>query len=600
MVEISKDQIEIDSIDKLKEFIRKSKKGTFIHQYLAVGDKEVSFDGYLTLYNDSKKEKKHYERKVFVQVKGTNMKNLDPPITLKHDIKIDDLRNYLKEDGVMYIVVALWYDEEQNIIDYKCYGRQLHNALILDYLASGNSRTKRVPMYQLTKKNFYSNCIEFCKHQDKQRNHHEKIKIIGNDNIIISTPEELILNPVNGLPINDFYTYKSVEVEGKTVTFTGEIVNVTGLSIVEHQVIKVLQKKKSMKVEISKFEKETVITFNDALVIKFDNGSDILSIKLNPIINVTEYIDAIWLYENILKNHSVQFGENILTFNSEEKSMKDQMIEFKQNLIELKRNLIKLEVDDFYINSTGDFYLDNDSIKKFNKSIKNKSLSVYNVTQSTIYKVPLAGKSILIYYDNERKKIENIFKDKYVEDIKAHIKIDDNEIPINLPFIFGLNADLIINLINYDHSFMEKHINAIDLIEVEGNDSKVATQFLLELIKAYDETSETRFLSLSKKLLNKLPENNDHVKTIKTVNKSQITIRENVEINSEDLKYLLNQKILAIQNKDYYKALNISVVLQDISESKIYFDELSDDEKVYFKQYPLFYLYTDLINNVDD
>lgn len=355
-----------------------------------------------------------------------------------------------------------------------------------------------------------------------------------------------------------------------------------------------------MKVEISKFEKETVITFNDALVIKFDNGSDILSIKLNPIINVTEYIDAIWLYENILKNHSVQFGENILTFNSEEKSMKDQMIEFKQNLIELKRNLIKLEVDDFYINSTGDFYLDNDSIKKFNKSIKNKSLSVYNVTQSTIYKVPLAGKSILIYYDNERKKIENIFKDKYVEDIKAHIKIDDNEIPINLPFIFGLNADLIINLINYDHSFMEKHINAIDLIEVEGNDSKVATQFLLELIKAYDETSETRFLSLSKKLLNKLPENNDHVKTIKTVNKSQITIRENVEINSEDLKYLLNQKILAIQNKDYYKALNISVVLQDISESKIYFDELSDDEKVYFKQYPLFYLYTDLINNVDD
>ena len=93
--------IEKLSVNAVENIISKVDK---LKSYINTGEKEVSFDGYVGIFNDNYYSKKNFKR-VNVQVKGKEIKNI--PSKPSYPVSIDDLQNYINNGGVIFFVVYL-------------------------------------------------------------------------------------------------------------------------------------------------------------------------------------------------------------------------------------------------------------------------------------------------------------------------------------------------------------------------------------------------------------------------------------------------------------------------------------------------------------
>ena len=104
-------------------------------------DKNISWDGTIDFYENENIEKKdNYLFSIDVQVKGrsTPKKRLGEKQQL--DMDIADIRNYLKKDGTLLLLVMFRNESE----DYKIYFLDLLPYNITKLLANTNESTKTV------------------------------------------------------------------------------------------------------------------------------------------------------------------------------------------------------------------------------------------------------------------------------------------------------------------------------------------------------------------------------------------------------------------------------------------------------------------------
>ena len=79
------------------------KQGTKLESAITVNDKGVSFDGHINVFKTAVFKKADYLGMVPVQVKGKSVRKLSP-FQSTFPVKLDDLRNYYSEGGVIYFV----------------------------------------------------------------------------------------------------------------------------------------------------------------------------------------------------------------------------------------------------------------------------------------------------------------------------------------------------------------------------------------------------------------------------------------------------------------------------------------------------------------
>ena len=140
-------------------------KTEYITPYVNSGDKEPCWDGYLYAYNDVSKKNEFFIGKVPVQVKGKKCSKFAGE-TYSFLVRVTDLKNYRLEGGTIYFVVQIDDCGEKKIF---------YNALlpfeINKILANAEKKNKiTVKMYEFpTNKNEITNIIlNFVRDKDSQ------------------------------------------------------------------------------------------------------------------------------------------------------------------------------------------------------------------------------------------------------------------------------------------------------------------------------------------------------------------------------------------------------------------------------------------------
>ena len=103
-------------------------KTNYLTDYIKDKDKEPMWDGAIYAYNSESKRNSDWYGKAAVQIKGKNVNGLERQ-ELKYNIDVVDLKNYKKDGGLLFFVVAI--DREgETLIYYKALTPFLINRLL--------------------------------------------------------------------------------------------------------------------------------------------------------------------------------------------------------------------------------------------------------------------------------------------------------------------------------------------------------------------------------------------------------------------------------------------------------------------------------------
>ncbi|NDV97549.1 DUF4365 domain-containing protein [Dysgonomonas sp. 521] len=111
---MDKKNIESAAISEVKDSILGC---DILSPYISENDKEPSWDGFIYIYKDKGRKKENIQGRVAVQVKGESNSDFTQS-EISHPADIADLKNYLKDNGVIYFVV---YINKQNPRQRKVY-----------------------------------------------------------------------------------------------------------------------------------------------------------------------------------------------------------------------------------------------------------------------------------------------------------------------------------------------------------------------------------------------------------------------------------------------------------------------------------------------
>ncbi len=80
------------------------------------GDKEISWDGFVKIFNSEQHTKDNLLGRVFVQIKGKKVNDTDLiNENISYAAEVSDLHNYQKDGGIIYMVVYIAASGERHI-----------------------------------------------------------------------------------------------------------------------------------------------------------------------------------------------------------------------------------------------------------------------------------------------------------------------------------------------------------------------------------------------------------------------------------------------------------------------------------------------------
>jgi len=186
--------------------------------------------------------------------------------------------------------------------------------------------------------------------------------------------------------------------------------------------------------------------------------------------------------------------------------------------------------------------------------------------------------AILIKEENGEFSADNAFK----SDLKNAKIISDDGIENESSIFVILKKDNLIKLSNIDYSVMKKSIVSKEYAPLY---SASVNLLLLETLLAYDEISRPELLDfalyISEWLVSheKLP--GDMLNNLQTIKRSRALV-------TEEINLLVNIKNAAA---NYNIALGACILLESYLEADHYWENLTEDERITFSQYPIFSLW---------
>lgn len=120
-------KIEMGAVLALKNVIQLN---DLMKEYINDNDKEPSWDGFIYLYKSDDMKAENIKYRIPVQVKGKNQEDLLKKQRISYPVEYKHLRNYYKDGGVFYVVVAISNDRRKTTIFYNALTTVKLNALL--------------------------------------------------------------------------------------------------------------------------------------------------------------------------------------------------------------------------------------------------------------------------------------------------------------------------------------------------------------------------------------------------------------------------------------------------------------------------------------
>ena len=543
-------------------------------------DTGISWDGYIDLYRGNIDQKENFDTRIDVQVKGksTNAKKLQSK--RKFDIDKNDLENYNKIDGTLFLAVRFLKNGE-----FKIYYNSLLPKNIYDLLKEQpNSKNEiRVTLKEITDTFHLERiCRNFAIDKDTQKKlakeifNKDAISIEGKKLGTFSTWSRGKFNPLTILGEEKFIYLRDenqniIDVEYAEIT---KVVHGIDISI-KSKSGKVFYDTIKCSVDIDGTE---IITFGKAFSLARQQKK--ISISLSGTLN--ERIKQLEFWDDLIDNNGFFIGEGLVTIKpqKEEKVRYSKLYEAYLKIYGFceKHNINKdINIDEWDIEDINRLLIWIDAIDN-NQKIKIKEWDI-----STVGSIQIKDIRFSIFADKLKDNSFEVYS-LWNDSRKNHYKFryDEGENAIFTKNFFSiLNKDAYLaNDIDIEEMKMTYNEN-----ELEKGEEILLNLQALEILKAYDDIHETPLLDYAKFLLEKIVKfNNMH--DIARINYLQIEKRLR-KLEQSEIEELIK---IRDKNEESFFKISCNILIDNIEEAKLQFKSLKDKERLAFSEFPIYKL----------
>ncbi len=574
---MNKNRIESTAVSKIEEMCFETER---LEPFIPTGDKTPSYDGSIAVYNSTENTIKNCIGTIPVQVKGSTLNRFSKN-GYKYDVKVDDLRLYSRDRGCFFFIVFIKVLSDKKIKHTKVFARQLHRVYISSILnkISNDQKTITIEFYELAQKNLYIDCEKFLDETNKQvGNTKELIKLKSKNLVDISTPETLVVDS-RGMIVNDFYLYSNIDGIGVVAVDT---LSLEAMERGQYTTIDIDGQCINYFYKYRIDSKYRTLTINNVVKIKIDDRNSKGNYELMPIRNLADYKKGLFILKYMAKGGDFKIGSvdiNIKKFGNIEHINK--IYELMCEIIEVSKEYGELFRRDF---ESTDLEKQLNEITGLVKLLKYKENNFYKINHEGLYKVRIDKHHVLIgtYKKNE---YFNYFSKELIDSFYL-----ESEKEKYYPFI-GISFEALSNSYNVNLNFISNLMSLEKLENISEDRWNMLNSFCLRLIKAFDHVQDIEYLRIAQDILERLNGTSKHYEFIKSINLMQINYRIKGHLERKEIDKLINYKKSSHIIEYEMKLLHVNTLLKNKQEAINNFENLSEDEKLDFSLFPMYYLF---------
>jgi hypothetical protein len=564
--------IEIRGVSFLEAFLAFS---DILEPHLLKNEKTMSWDGYIFVYNQEVK-KDSFFGKVPVQVKCKIVDDFSQKNN-SYPFEKDDLNNYFLDGGILIFVVEI---NKKN--EFKLYISSMMPSDLIVILADideKGSNTKTLKLEHLPRDNtqkIESICKNFVINRKKQ------MSIKGLPSIPVSDAKKLSITAISdGRPLDEYllnvpqYVYGKVDDSGRELFV--KKVNFTKIERKVDKSIVIGDKIYFSDFHIIREKKSKLVSFGNNVTYNLSSGK--ISFHFSG--NLSEQlITNEFLIEMIKSEHFfIDELEIVQQGRTDDNELLQELIDRYSRLKDIKAllNIFSIDPCKFALDSLSKAH--NQVLGIFVDSMvygkKRNNIPFTNGLQAIKIGNLILG--VIIYKKADLYTIMNAFDENLP--FKFYFGDGKPEVPSS-PYI-GISTELLVSMDNLDVDLLARNVTEVEYSDLYAQSLNL---LVLELINAYDETEDNKFITTAQKLIDWLI-SHDKQNKIYIINKFQILCRLR-ELTDMEIVELTKLK----DNSTVEELCKISILLENKTDFRFYFNKLSEKRKRIFMEFPIYTL----------
>lgn len=566
-------------------------KTDYLTDYINDKDKEPMWDGAIYAYSSKYKKNSDWIGKAAIQVKGKNI-DISKSLELKYDIEVVDLKNYKKDGGLLFFVVAIDKYGETTIF-YKALTPFLINKL----LSSKKEQKKiRITFYPFPKKtNEICNVVmDFIRDSKKQELFtHDKIPAL--EEFIDSAGKDISYgfqysgigydrcDPCQYLFEHESYMY----VTNTKLNINFPMNYVYRIEKASHSIeesIKIGEKEYYNQYNVVRKKDGLELHIGKSIMIDFNTLNKKIKVNYKLKGNIKEQINDIQFMTDFLEKKE-------MSLNGVDFPIKPTLEELEsfhvEELLKLQKYLIS--IDDMLISIGVKKPLEIENLSQKEKNylkvlttslIEKKPIKFKEEKVPPVGGISIGNIYLLLYFrmtEDGKYLIENLPNVK----LEVSGEYEDGSIFETSKYVI-LKAD---DIIKADNCTCKQIVEELMTIENDGHYSDSNLVFL-ELLRAYDKTKDIQYLNEALKLADWLTKA-ECLNGISIINYYQTVKRQNAL--SEEQEDELLKVIDEYPDNEEIKA-GAYILLENYKMAKRCLNKLDSKSKETFKTYPIYKL----------
>lgn len=603
--------IEILGTSAVEESLARTK---YLRPYINTGDKEPSWDGNIYVYNHISCCKANLKGRVPVQVKGKKVKSISRN-TISYSVQIADLKNYLRDGGIIYFIVYITSDCK------KIYYSSLLPYDIKDIVKkAGKQKTISVqfeefPDDEIEKTDLFLNFLKDRKLQGVLLTiSDEDIKSLeAKENqeytITFDTSNTNMEYPYEHLFDKSFYIYAKTDFGIKI-----PIKKASGIDSLKTKIQSAVYCGKKQYYDFYQ-----VVKKKDSQEFCFGKGVSIAINKKQKTTQITyqgkgtlnQQIVDLAFFVNLVEAESAKLGEIIFPLKLDKEQSTDIAI-FKEKLLYFQKvqRVLDFVGNKKELNVTS---LEAGDWKKIDILIKvfiDKQLVKLTLTdEKTLLRLKIGNIGLILFShraDNDKYRLSNIFKEKI--DV-CYNSEDEKNIELCLFCFFNKNDFLQASNLDYEKIYY-------DIIDVPGNKVyyNYVNALILQMLLAYDEgeVKDNDLLDCTIRLAEWLHSQTNGIIELLNYLQAQKRLRPLIKAELDKLHDLIENHNKS--NSKYYHGLTQAeldnlhdltdkhnmtallltgtyILLDDFSGAALHYDKLPIEKQEEFTKFPIYNLW---------
>lgn len=570
-----------------------SKAGHLV-SHINSNDKEPSWDGDVEVYKKSGHvhAKADLILKVPVQVKGHIKPNLKKK-SIKYSIQYSDLRNYLYVGGTIFFVVYFVKEDEHYTIYYVGLLPFDLKKMLKDYKGDFSKyKSIELKVFPTKKEDIDDIFLNFAHHMNRQR--------AAINSALLSFDSDLPTNTISlgystsaakhyDLPLDYFFdheTYIYAVLPQKVELPIAHLDRIELFSFTRDAPISIDSKVYFESYTVTRSKSSTVIRFGKGIQMSFSTAQS-LPTKFNFTLSGTlsERIKDAEFMVAALSAHHYEINGGKIAFSEADCANLPTLQKKLSFLLDVKKTLEAVHATaDLDCSSLS--VTDNTNLSILRAALIDKEPIKMCSSQSLLRTCHIANLELLLWVvpTEENSEYYNIYDFNYVPLIYREFDKNDKEYP-STHFVM-LNKDAMLKYCNIDYNAL---LDAVQHVPFSKDYSHSLNALLLEMLKAYDESKNSRIelLSTATTLALWIKDSDPYTEhPIAILNYLQ-SVKRSRTLTSTEQAEILSLIEAAQDNESIY--VGAYLLLDNPVAAKIHFDKLPEESQKFFESCPIYH-----------